>query len=292
MTERLPDNLAVLYDAFGRDAIGNLFPGDRFEVDGVTFVCSYEPSSTAERFYIVKPMPLVERYHDLGRHVAGGTIVELGIAEGGSTALLALLARPERLVAVDLEPEPLEALTELLERRGLTDAVRPRYGVDQADREGLAAVVDEELDGRAIDLVIDDASHHHDPTRTSFEVLFPRLREGGLYLIEDWHADQSMRQAVVNALRDPDSPHHEQVRAAFRRGREADAAPAPARTPLHRFALELSLAAASAHDAVAHVGLDRWWIAVRRGPGTLDPGRFRVEDLYTDHFGLLVPLEG
>src|SRR5207237_7250205 len=42
-----------------------------------------------------------------------------------------------------------------------------------------------EFDG-PLDLVIDDASHQYEPTRSSFETLFPLLRTGGLYIIEDW----------------------------------------------------------------------------------------------------------
>jgi hypothetical protein len=37
-----------------------------------------------------------------------------------------------------------------------------------------------------LDLVIDDASHLYEPTRASFECLFPLLPPGGLYIIEDW----------------------------------------------------------------------------------------------------------
>ena len=34
--------------------------------------------------------------------------------------------------------------------------------------------------------MIDDASHLYGPTKNSFECLFPLLRRGGLYIIEDW----------------------------------------------------------------------------------------------------------
>ena len=35
-------------------------------------------------------------------------------------------------------------------------------------------------------MVVDDASHLYEPTKKSFETLFPLLRPGGLYIIEDW----------------------------------------------------------------------------------------------------------
>jgi hypothetical protein len=37
-----------------------------------------------------------------------------------------------------------------------------------------------------VDLVVDDASHTYEATKTSFEILFPLLRPGGIYIIEDW----------------------------------------------------------------------------------------------------------
>ena len=40
--------------------------------------------------------------------------------------------------------------------------------------------------GGGLDLVIDDGSHLAEPTRTSFDTLFPLLAPGGFYIIEDW----------------------------------------------------------------------------------------------------------
>jgi SAM-dependent methyltransferase len=37
-----------------------------------------------------------------------------------------------------------------------------------------------------LDLVFDDASHFYRFSKVSFETLFPLLRPGGLYVIEDW----------------------------------------------------------------------------------------------------------
>ena len=43
----------------------------------------------------------------------------------------------------------------------------------------------QELDSQ-LDLVVDDASHLYEQTRTSLKFLFPLLSPGGTYLIEDW----------------------------------------------------------------------------------------------------------
>ncbi|MCC6323470.1 class I SAM-dependent methyltransferase [Candidatus Nomurabacteria bacterium] len=38
------------------------------------------------------------------------------------------------------------------------------------------------------DIIIDDGSHHNDDMKCSFEYLFPLLKKGGLYIVEDLHA--------------------------------------------------------------------------------------------------------
>jgi hypothetical protein len=63
--------------------------------------------------------------------------------------------------------------------------VRLHGNVPQADRTSLRRIVDEDFDG-PLDVVVDDASHMYAPSLASFETLFPRLRPGGIYLIEDW----------------------------------------------------------------------------------------------------------
>ena len=65
MTAREPENLRLLGAAFGEDIMGKLFSGDSFVVDGVEFVSGYEPDSSPDRFYIVKPLHLIDRYREL-----------------------------------------------------------------------------------------------------------------------------------------------------------------------------------------------------------------------------------
>ena len=194
------------------------------------------------------------------------------------------VAAPNRLVAVDLEESRLVALDEFIADRGLADAVRPCYGIDQSDRAGLAAAVDAELDGAAIDFVLDDASHQLEPTRTSFETLFPRLRPGGVFAIEDWNADHVWHDTILAELRA--APSEEKVKF-FAAAKDA---PAP-RRPLSDLAVELLLARASTTDAIASVKFDPYWVLVERGTAPLDPTTFRLADLFHDHFTYLPPRE-
>ena len=56
------------------------------------------------------------------------------------------------------------------------------FWCDQTDSKELNHII--EVIGRP-DIIIDDASHHLDPTLTSFFILFPLLQSKGLYCIED-----------------------------------------------------------------------------------------------------------
>lgn len=285
MSGRVYENLGRARDQFGG---GPLFAPEEmgeFTVDGVQFVLDYAVGSTPERFYLVKQARFAEQYRELAAGIQGARIVELGIAEGGSTALLALVAQPAKLVAVEIEQEPLEPLLQFIEQRGLTDVVRPFFGVDQGDRPRLAAIVDAELGGEPIDVVFDDASHQLDLTRSSFETLFPRMRPGGRYYIEDWNHDHAFRVGVAKAIRSGSADEQERFRSALAEQLASSAPGAAVSRPLSDLALELVLARAGGTvDAVADVTFGEFWVSVTRGTAPLDPETFRVADLYEDYF--------
>lgn len=292
---------------------------DRFEIDGLELVPSWYRPSQPGSLTLLKGIHMVERYERLLARYPNPTMVELGISQGGSVALLALLARPERFVAIELSPDPVVPLLDALRDRGLADMVKPYFGVDQADTARLAEILDHEFGDAPLDLVIDDASHRYDETVASFELLFPRLRPGGAYVIEDWTgqdqvahhtatnltdvdaprhaaASEGLRQLLAAALDDPASPLHARARAAVA-GALGEATPpseappsAAERPPVSRIALELALARAVPGDAITEVRLDENWVEVQRGPAPLDPATFRLRQLCPDHFGLLTPL--
>jgi Methyltransferase domain len=296
VARQLPKNLEVLYGRLGRDFIDGILPGDTFTVDGVEFVCKYLPESTSKRFFIVKERDLVERYQQLSATTwHGATIVELGIAEGGSTALLGLLAEPTKLIAVEIEPQRLEALDQFIDERGLQASIRPHYGVDQSDHRRLADLVDGERGGQLLDVVIDDASHDYFLTKASFETLFPRLRPGGIYVIEDWNAAHSWRDGMRAAFSNTSAPGYEERRAQLRAAmanKRASKATQPEEVPLSRIAVECLLAAAKGGEsAVESATVDKYWVTIVRGPAPLDPEGFHLDDLFQDYFGYLPSLD-
>src|SRR5262245_34678283 len=157
-----------------------------FELDGVRFVSGYVDRNAPDRFTLVRSAARLEAYERVLDEFERPRMVELGLAYGGSLAWFALRARPARLVGIEYKPDRLSHLDTFIRSRHLDAVVRPYYGVDQADRDRLREIVAAEFGGEPIDLVVDDASHRYPATLASFETLFPALRPGGLYVIEDW----------------------------------------------------------------------------------------------------------
>jgi|SaaInlStandDraft_1057018.scaffolds.fasta_scaffold69711_1 predicted O-methyltransferase YrrM len=136
---------------------------------------------------VFKPLWMIQRYEALITSLAPAHIVELGIYKGGSTIFFHELAEPEKLTAFEIEKTSLPTLERYIE--GLANnSLQTYFGMDQADKARLVAAVNKEHDGHLLDLVIDDASHYLEETSESFNALFPLLREGGVYVIEDWPA--------------------------------------------------------------------------------------------------------
>lgn len=253
----------------------------RLVVDDVDFVLgptdveAAMPAVAEGALLLRKPRWMVEQYLALRSQIDAENIFELGIYEGGSTALLALLFRPRRLVAVDLNTQRGRVLTDFLDAHHTFESVRPYFGVDQADRTRLKQIVTQEFASQPLDLVIDDASHLLEQTTASFNFLFPRLRPGGLFVIEDWSARHDLERALEHKWQQDD----EARQRLARRLDAGDAAPATV-DPMSRLVLELVLTAAFAEDIVADVVVRRSWVVVRRGDAPLDPDSFDVSKSY------------
>jgi hypothetical protein len=142
-------------------------------------------------FHFYKTRPLVEQYLDwfatLG-DLRGEFIVELGLYEGGSVPFWFEAFQPIKHVGIENRQRPLETTyfddyVSAESRRGRIEA---HWGTSQDDPIRLPALIDRAFGGGPIDVVLDDAAHLYGETKKAFELLFPKLREGGLYIIEDW----------------------------------------------------------------------------------------------------------
>jgi predicted O-methyltransferase YrrM len=247
------------------------------QVGECQFDCSFPLPKQTERLQIEKPRALVERYISLLEEQHPRRIVELGIRRGGSTALINELCHPDTLVAIELTPEPVDALTRYIEAHDDAGAIRPHYGVDQGDRAVLSRVLDQDLQGADLDLVIDDASHLYAESRASFEMLYPRLRPGGLYVLEDWWWQHLVADLLAS------STLSDSATAAFAERLEALGGGKP-EPPMSQLVLELVVLCASSALMVAEIQINRHWAMLRRGDQPLDHRGFSLDALVVDHF--------
>ncbi len=114
-------------------------------------------------------------------------IVEIGMFGGGSMALWNEIFKPDKLIGIDIDfNKENDYFRRYLAENSTDRTIAAYWNTDQGDKAELERICSEVLqDG--IDLVFDDASHLYTPTKHSFEALFPFLRPGGLYIIEDWN---------------------------------------------------------------------------------------------------------
>jgi hypothetical protein len=246
----------------------------RFVVDGVEFygdLTSYSEMTTPERVVILKDSRLLRQYLDFLAPHATGNLFELGIWQGGSPLFYGLATDCQKVVALDFinrntapdltGQDPIlklayrnPAIDTIVKQHGLGDKVKLHFGISQDDRAAVGDVIEREFAGQKIDLVIDDASHHYEFSRKSFEIVFPHLREGGLYIIEDWQWAHM------------DSPQYQS-------GEKFGDKPA-----LTNFIFELLIAYGSHPDLFWNIVVRDWFIAVQKGSKPLGAD-FRLDDM-------------
>jgi len=166
---------------------------DRMLLDDLVFRIQHYASDNWELgnecFLFYKIKYLVDQYAkfwSLRENFAARNILELGMWDGGSIAFWFEYFNPDKHVGVDLQQkEDSEYFKRYTSSRGLDQKIRTYWGINQSDSAKLRDIVQAEFQG-PLDLVIDDASHMYDLTKKSFETLFPLLRPGGLYIVEDW----------------------------------------------------------------------------------------------------------
>ncbi len=136
-------------------------------------------SDLARRFGTDKTTVYLEQYERLlaGRRRERLRLLEIGVLDGASLALWRSYLPHAEIIGVDIDPSVRRFETEL----GVTIWI-----ADQGDAAQLAALVDPFVSaGGGFDLVVDDGGHHQHQVITSFETLFPHVRAGGTYAIED-----------------------------------------------------------------------------------------------------------
>ena len=104
-------------------------------------------------------------------------ILEIGVHQGESTKVFAAVYPNTKIVALDLKRY------DHLDFSGFPNITY--LGVDQTDRERLENVIKDEFPA-GFDLVIEDASHIGAYSHITFHTVFPCMKPGGIYIVEDW----------------------------------------------------------------------------------------------------------
>jgi hypothetical protein len=229
-----------------------------FTVDGIKFrvVTWFDDEgleSSADVLAVFKHPWMIERYVRLFDDLKPNAIFELGIQRGGSCVFFQRLAATAKLVAIEIAEQRVAAVDDYIAMHRLADKLKLYYGIDQADTRKLRAIAAQEFDD-GIDLVIDDASHLIDETRASFNALFPLLRPGGIYVIEDW----PWAHARTDCPDDAPGLHVE-------------------REPLTKLLFEITMACPSSPNLIDEIVIDRNSVAIRRGSAEIDAQYFDIQ---------------
>jgi len=118
----------------------------------------------------------VPAYRELASQIGPeGRVLELGVREGDSLLLWQELFPGGLVAGVDNDAEGTAQWPE--------GTVEIRYGQDDPEVLTLAQAASP----GGYDLIVDDASHVGRLTARSFEMLWPLVKPGRWYVIEDWH---------------------------------------------------------------------------------------------------------
>lgn len=140
---------------------------------------------TLERFFWTHEGPIVHKWHHYfpiyerwfgpfrGKPIR---MLEIGVSKGGSLDMWRSYFGPEATIfGIDIDPACAQF-------DGKSGHVRIGSQDDPAFLEAVIA----EMGG--LDIVLDDGSHDSRHIRASLDVLYPKLSNGGIYMIEDLHA--------------------------------------------------------------------------------------------------------
>jgi hypothetical protein len=104
-------------------------------------------------------------------------MLEIGVSHGGSIDVWQRwLGRGCHIIGIDIEPRCLE-----LTRRGVS--------IEIGDQSDIAFLEDVARRHGPFDIVLDDGSHFGDQQIVTLDILWPHLKDRGVYLVEDLHTN-------------------------------------------------------------------------------------------------------
>lgn len=158
---------------------------ESFELGGIRFIMDIRDGrqrgkSVDNEFILVKTKPFLDYYRNLQSRQPK-QILEIGMFEGGSLVLFDKLFQPDTLMGLDIRRDPIQPLEAYRKDRPHIETI---YGLSQDD-DAVSTILAARFP-EGIDLVVDDASHLYQQSRKTFDLCFPHVKPGGLYVLEDW----------------------------------------------------------------------------------------------------------
>jgi hypothetical protein len=165
---------------------------DGFWLNGIHFIIEYGPRANTlvvdfPSFVLMKSEGMLAEYDRQLKSRSIENMLELGVMRGGGTAYFNTVFKPKRHLAVDYfkQETGLPKLVDMVAREKRELYVRQDMGQQQTE-EIIGLFEDTFKTNATFDFIVDDASHAYELSLASFNGLFPRMRPGGIYAIEDW----------------------------------------------------------------------------------------------------------
>lgn len=218
----------------------------------------YERRSARDHFILGKSRSMIDAMMAAVSGIPVANIVDVGVYKGGSVVFLNEAFQPRHLVAIDSNTAGIPPLRDYCSPPDRSSRIGVYLGVNQSDKAALTQICAQAFAGEPIDLVVDDASHFYSETRETFRALFPRMRPGGVYIVEDWGwahwaGDYWQKERGGDYFRD--------------------------KPPLSNLLVELMLLSASSPGFVSRVSFTHAAIYVERGPDAI-PQDFEPSEFY------------
>jgi predicted O-methyltransferase YrrM len=236
------------------------FSASEFELDGLLFVCDFTTHLSREtneqRIIIAKSPGLIDSLYKHLVVIKPETMLEIGVAQGGSAFLYTSLLNLSKYVGLDIRREDSKVFTLLKEKYG-PDRVKLYYQTSQTDKPRIAQICHNEFGGRC-DVVIDNGSHEYEASLQTVEVALPHLRPGGLYIVEDWGWAHWQGDKWQDR----------------KKGYNLD------KPALSNLVFELIMLCASRPDILSYGVIEKGFAVFQRGTSELDWRKFKLKESY------------
>lgn len=103
-------------------------------------------------------------------------ILEIGVDYGESSKTFSTYFKNSKLVGIDINLREID-----FKEFSNFEYIK----CEQTDKTGIEKIISEKLNNQ-IDIVIEDASHIGHLSKLTFDIIFPYVKSGGFYIIEDW----------------------------------------------------------------------------------------------------------